>query len=166
MNHDNAITDVPCGAILIGERHRKDMGDLEALAGSIAQEGLLQPIGITEDNLLVFGERRLLAVRDVLKRPTISARVVRVSSILAGEFAENEVRKNFTLSERDAIRRAIESQIPERRGRRKPGQLSGIEGSKKPGRSRRERLDSPITGLRTRGHGCGQRQPRTGGRDG
>jgi hypothetical protein len=118
VNHDNAITDVPCGSILIGERHRKDMGDLGGLAASIAQEGLLQPIGITEDNVLVFGERRLLAIRDVLKRSTISARLVRVSSILAGEFAENEVRKNFTPSERAAIAKAIQTGIGNRKGQR------------------------------------------------
>lgn len=118
MSHDNAITDVPCDAIEIGERHRKEMGDLGGLAASIAQEGLLQPIGITEDNLLVFGERRLLAVRDVLRRPSIAARIVRVSSILAGEFAENEVRKDFTPSERAAIGKAIEAGIGNRQGQR------------------------------------------------
>ena len=117
MNHGNAIMDVPCDAIRIGERHRKDMGDLDALAASIAQEGLLQPIGVTDDNVLVFGERRLLAVRDLLKRPTIPARVVHVSSILAGEFAENEIRKDFTPSERAAIGKALEDTLGERRGR-------------------------------------------------
>ena len=46
------------------------MGDLEGLARSIEEVGLLQPIGITEDGELVFGERRLLAVRDILWRET------------------------------------------------------------------------------------------------
>ncbi len=127
MNHDNAIMDVPCDAIRIGERHRKDMGDLEALAASIAQEGLLQPIGITEDNILVFGERRLLAVRDLLKRPIIPARVVRVSSILAGEFAENEIRKDFTPSERAGIAKAIEKGIGNRQGQRTDIELPEVE---------------------------------------
>ena len=54
--------EVKISEIKIGDRFRRDMGDLEGLAVSIATEGLLQPIGITEDNLLVFGERRLLAV--------------------------------------------------------------------------------------------------------
>jgi hypothetical protein len=116
--HALTITDVPCDVIHIGERHRKDMGDLDALASSIAREGLLQPIGITEENELVFGERRLMAVRDLLEWPTIAARVVRVSSILAGEFAENEVRKDFTLSERVAIGKAIEAEIGNRQGQR------------------------------------------------
>src|SRR5687768_1117393 len=94
--------------IKIGHRHRKDMGDLTALAESIRQEGLLQPIGVTGTLELVFGARRLLAYRDLLKRKSIPARIVDVTSILAGEYAENEVRKDFTPSERVAVARAIE----------------------------------------------------------
>ena len=39
------------------------MGDLTTLAGSIRQEGLLQPLGVTGRLELVFGERRIRAVR-------------------------------------------------------------------------------------------------------
>jgi ParB family chromosome partitioning protein len=42
------------------------MGDLSALAASIAEVGLLQPIGVSADGELVFGERRLRACRDLL----------------------------------------------------------------------------------------------------
>jgi ParB-like chromosome segregation protein Spo0J len=115
--HALAIGEVACDSIRVSDRHRRDMGDLESLAVSIATEGLLQPIGITEDNVLVFGERRLLAVRDILKRATIAARVVQVSSIAAGEYAENEIRKDFTSSERVAIGKALEETLGERRGR-------------------------------------------------
>jgi hypothetical protein len=118
VNHAQEIIEIPCDQIRIGERHRKDMGDLGVLAASIATEGLLQPVGITEENLLVFGERRLRAVRDVLKQATIAARLVRVSSILAGEYAENEIRKDFTPSERVAIGKAIEAEIGNRQGQR------------------------------------------------
>ena len=111
------LREIPCDAVQIADRHRLDMGDLEVLATSIATEGLLQPIGVTEENTLVFGERRLLAVRDILREPTIVARVVHVSSILAGEYAENEIRKEFTPSERVEIGKALEAQLGERRGR-------------------------------------------------
>lgn len=47
--------------IKVGNRHRKDMGDLTSLADSIKEKGLLQPIGVTEKLELVFGERRRLA---------------------------------------------------------------------------------------------------------
>jgi len=48
-----------------------------------------------------------------------------VSSILRGEFAENEVRKDFTPSERVAIAKAIEKQIGKRQGQRTDKQLRG-----------------------------------------
>ena len=104
--------------IKVGSRHRKDMGDLTALADSIREEGLLQPIGVTETMQLVFGERRLQATRDILKKKTILARIVDVRSIIQGEYAENEIRKDFTPSERVAIAKAIERQIGNRRGQR------------------------------------------------
>ena len=107
----------------MGSRHRKDMGDLTTLAESIRQEGLLQPIGVTDRLELVFGERRLRAVRDILKKKTILARIVDVTSILAGEYHENEISKDFTPSERVAIAKAIEQQIGNRRGQRRTGNV-------------------------------------------
>jgi ParB family chromosome partitioning protein len=112
------LSEIKITDIKVGQRHRRDMGDLTTLAESIRQEGLLQPIGVTDRLELVFGERRLLAYRDILKRKTILARIVSVSSILAGEYHENEVRKDFTPSERVAIAKAIEQQIGNRRGQR------------------------------------------------
>ena len=99
--------------IKIGKRHRKDMGDLTSLADSIRQVGLLQPIGVTDKFRLVFGERRLRAQRDVLKKKTILTRIINVSSIVSGEYAENEIRKDFTPSERVAIAQAIEKLKPQ-----------------------------------------------------
>jgi ParB-like chromosome segregation protein Spo0J len=104
--------------IRIGRRHRKDHGDLQLLADSIALVGLLQPIGISEDRELVFGERRLLACRDILGWSEIPARTVDVRSIVEGEFHENEVRKDFTPSERVAIERTINAELERRQGAR------------------------------------------------
>ena len=109
---------VPVASVVVGERHRRDMGNLDALAQSIRDEGLLQPIGITSDNHLVFGERRLRACADILGWTEIEARVVAVSSIAAGEYAENEVRKDFTPSERVAITDAVRAEIGNRQGQR------------------------------------------------
>jgi ParB-like chromosome segregation protein Spo0J len=118
MTCNLTLCEIDCDSVQVTNRHRRDMGDLELLATSIATEGLLQPIGVTEDNVLVFGERRLLAVRDILRRPTIPALLVNVSSIVAGEYAENEVRKDFTASERVAIGKALEAEIGSRKGQR------------------------------------------------
>ena len=89
--------------IRVGDRHRKDFGDLDPLAASIAELGLLQPIGITPDHLLVFGLLRFLVCRDKLGWETIPARVIDLKSVLEGEFAENALRKDWTVSEKLAI---------------------------------------------------------------
>ena len=104
--------------IKVGTRHRKDMGDLTSLAESIRQDGFLQPIGVTDKLELIFGERRLQAHKDILKKKTILARIIDVKSIISGEFAENEIRKDFTPSERVAIAKAIERQFGNRQGQR------------------------------------------------
>lgn len=105
-------------AIQIGERHRTEMGDIEGLARSIEALGLLQPIGITYDNVLIFGERRLRACRDILGWTEIDTRVIDMPRIVVGENAENEVRKDFTPSERVAIAQAITEELGNRRGQR------------------------------------------------
>ncbi|GAA1576607.1 hypothetical protein D3229_08335 [Leucobacter aridicollis] len=50
-------------SIWAGRRHREDYGDLHALVESIARDGLLQPITITPDGMLICGARRLAAIR-------------------------------------------------------------------------------------------------------
>jgi ParB-like chromosome segregation protein Spo0J len=50
-------------SIVIGKRHRTDLGDIDALARSIAEVGLLHPIVIRADGKLVAGERRLEACK-------------------------------------------------------------------------------------------------------
>ena len=47
--------------IIVGTRHRRDMGDLASLSRSIADVGLLHPIVVTPDSRLIAGERRLRA---------------------------------------------------------------------------------------------------------
>jgi ParB/RepB/Spo0J family partition protein len=117
------LKDIRINDIKVCHRHRRDMGDLKSLADSIRQEGLLQPVGVTDRLELVLGERRLLACRDLLKQKTILARMVNVSSIVAGEYAENEIRKDFTPSERVAIAKAVERQIGNRQGQRTDREL-------------------------------------------
>jgi ParB/RepB/Spo0J family partition protein len=117
------LNEIKIAEISVGSRHRKEMGDLKSLAESIRQEGMLQPIGVTEDFQLVFGERRLRAMKDILKKRTILAHIVDVTSIINGEYAENVVRKDFTASERVAIGRSIERRLGNRQGQRTDKQL-------------------------------------------
>ncbi len=50
-------------SIWAGHRHREDYGDLDSLVASIMRDGLLQPITITPDGMLICGARRLAAIR-------------------------------------------------------------------------------------------------------
>ncbi|WP_341783127.1 ParB/RepB/Spo0J family partition protein [Leucobacter weissii] len=52
-------------AIVVGNRHRKDYGDIAPLVESIRRNGLLQPITITLDGYLICGARRLAAIRQL-----------------------------------------------------------------------------------------------------
>jgi ParB/RepB/Spo0J family partition protein len=94
-------------SIKIGKRHRRDMGDIDALAKSISEIGLLHPIVVTKDKTLVAGERRLAACKQ-LGWTDVRVTVVDLDKITRGEFAENAIRKDFVPSEIDAIRRALE----------------------------------------------------------
>ncbi|UNM17304.1 ParB N-terminal domain-containing protein [Pseudomonas sp. ArH3a] len=109
---------IQCQASLIkvANRFRKDFGDIESLAASISEIGLLQPIGIDSGYRLVFGERRLRACLS-LGWEKIPVRTVHLDSILQGELAENEFRKDFTPSERVAIGEAIELELQGRNHR-------------------------------------------------
>lgn len=101
--------------IKINNRFRKDYGDIESLAKSIEEIGLLHPIVINSDFELVCGGRRVEAMR-LLGREEIAARIIDIESVILGEYAENEVRKDFTDSERVAIARAIEESLQGRHG--------------------------------------------------
>jgi ParB family chromosome partitioning protein len=48
-------------SIVIGERHRRDVGDLTPLMDSLQRVGLLQPVTISPDGYLICGYRRLEA---------------------------------------------------------------------------------------------------------
>ncbi len=67
--------------IVIEEQARKECTNLEGLAASIREQGQLQPIIVTPrpdgQYLLAYGERRLRAIRDILKQDTILARIKR-----------------------------------------------------------------------------------------
>jgi N6-adenosine-specific RNA methylase IME4 len=93
--------------IKLGARHRRDLGDIESLARSISDVGLLHPIVVRSDDVLVAGERRLAAVRQ-LGWAEVPVTIIDLHEIVRGEFAENSQRKDFLPSEIDSIRRALE----------------------------------------------------------
>ena len=107
--------------ITVGKRHRVDLGDVAGLATSVKEHGLLHPIVIRPDGLLIAGERRLEACKSI-GMTQISVTVVDLADVVFGELAENSVRKDFLPSETVAIKRAVASLVatPEGRPKGKP----------------------------------------------
>jgi ParB family chromosome partitioning protein len=58
-----APSTMPVTAIRVGKRFRKDLGDIDALAASIEDIGLISPIAVTPDGKLLAGGRRLAAYK-------------------------------------------------------------------------------------------------------
>jgi hypothetical protein len=98
---------IPIEDVLVGSRHRRDLGNIAEFARSIEEVGLLHPIVIRPDGTLIAGERRLEAAK-ALGWESIPVNVVDLTEIVRGEFAENAMRKSFLPSEIDAIRRELE----------------------------------------------------------
>jgi ParB family chromosome partitioning protein len=103
MGNGNHIEfDWAVDAIVVGARHRKDLGDLTSLVESIDTHGLMQLITITPDGVLVCGARRLAAVKrlgwrtvHVWVRTGLSDRL----AALMAERDENVSHKEYTKGE-------------------------------------------------------------------
>ena len=117
------ITSLPVADIKVGSRHRRDLGDIDALAQNIAEVGLLHPIVVTPVGLLIAGERRLDAYQK-LGRERIPVTVLDLDQIVRGEYAENFFRKAFTPSEIADIADALE---PIERAKAKERRLNGLK---------------------------------------
>jgi ParB family chromosome partitioning protein len=102
---------VPLDEIQVGDRCRRDLGNLDELATSIREVGLLHPVVITPDKKLIAGGRRLEAVRK-LGWTEVPVRVVTgfedAALALQAERDENRCRKGFTPSEAAALGRKLE----------------------------------------------------------
>jgi ParB family chromosome partitioning protein len=121
-------TSLPVADIQVGNRHRREMGDIVALAENIADIGLLHPVVVTPAGQLIAGERRLRAYQH-LGRERIPATVLDLDQIVRGEIAENFARKAFTPSEyadiADALLPIEEAQAKERKAAGRGPEPSG-----------------------------------------
>jgi N6-adenosine-specific RNA methylase IME4 len=122
--------------IIVGKRHRRDLGDIAGLAASMAEPGLLQPIVIRPDGTLIAGERRLRAA-ELLGWRKIPVTVVDLDAVVKGEYAENAYRKNFLPSEIDSIRRDME---PLEKAAAKERMLAGRPSGKFPEGQTRDKI--------------------------
>ena len=120
--------------ISVGHRHRRDYGDIGALARNIEFIGLLHPVVITPDGRLIAGARRIRAFKE-LGRDKIPVTVVDIEKIALGEYAENVERKDFTYAEAVKIWRAVRS-IEEKAAKERQRTGKGVGGSGGRGRKK------------------------------
>lgn len=96
--------------ITIRRRHRKDAGDVAALAESMRTVGLLHPVVVSRDGILIAGERRIEAAKqlgwDVIPS-TVATDLDDALSLLRAERDENTQRKDFAPSEAVAVARDL-----------------------------------------------------------
>jgi ParB family chromosome partitioning protein len=116
------LKNIDVDGIRVGKRFRQHLGDIEGLAGSMAEHGLLHPVLVNPQHDLIAGRRRLEAARRLGWR-TIPARVLDLDAVTA-EYAENLYREDLRPSEVWAIVEFEQNRT--RRGRpRKNGPTSG-----------------------------------------
>lgn len=134
-------------AITVGPRHRTDFGDIEELAASIAREGLLQPITITPEGVLVCGARRLTAIKqlgwhkvNVWVRSGISDKL----GHLLAEQDENTLHKPLTQQEAAALYRELKQLLAEDAERRDAATRFSSE--YQPGKNGRAKFAPPSLG--------------------
>ena len=117
--------------IVVGDRIRKDFGDIAELADDIRENGLINPPVVNKEYQLLAGERRLRACK-LLGWPQIEVRMMDTRDAeheLNIEISENDVRKGFTKSERvDYIRRLLRIEQAKAKERMSEGG-KGVENS-------------------------------------
>lgn len=128
---------LPVTNVIVGDRHRKDLGEIDKLVASIRTVGLLHPIVVDDKHRLVAGQRRLEAwTRLHDGREPIPAHVVGTLTDLLRALAEqdeNTCRKDFMPSEAVALGLALEAiERPKADARREDGNRRGGVGGKLP----------------------------------
>lgn len=112
--------------IIVSDRIRKDLGDIQDLASDIETNGLINPIVVNKDNRLLAGERRLEAVKSLgwEEVPVTVMETVGPAQELSIEISENEARKEFSRAERaDYMRRILENEKARAEERKKNTQF-------------------------------------------
>lgn len=87
---------VAIDSIKVENRFRAELGDLSDLKASLKLLGLLQPVGVTKDNRLIYGGRRLQSAKE-LGWHVIPARICDYDNLKAelAEHEENLQRENL-----------------------------------------------------------------------
>lgn len=130
-NRGHIELDRDIDSIVVGIRHRTDMGDIEDLMRSIEEVGLLQPITITPDGVLVCGARRLEALRRLGERTLkvwVRSGISDQLSHLLAQQDENQKRKPLTPLEAETLFREVKKLIAEDNAQRQAATRFGAIG--------------------------------------
>jgi len=94
------------GDILVGSRYREEMGDISALADSIAKYGLFHPVVVDDQNRLIAGGRRIEACNMLgwKEIPVTLFGELSDKQLKEIEFEENIQRKDLTEIEKSKVR--------------------------------------------------------------
>ena len=114
--------------VIVGDRVRKDFGNLDELANSIREVGLIQPLVIArQDNKLIAGERRLRALRKIGVKDLVHAAhfiyndEVDELKIQAMEIEENVKRQNLSWQETIIAKKRLLELMQKIHGVARPG---------------------------------------------
>lgn len=140
--------DRAASTIVVGERHRRDPGDLTVLMDSMKRVGLLQPVTITPDGYLICGYRRLEAAKKlgwntlrVWVRSGISDELTR----LLAERDENVTHKPLSNIEAAHLYDEMKALLREDAARRKEATQFRHENGKTAGRDGGSESEPPGT---------------------
>lgn len=120
---------IPLSVIEIGERDREDLGDIGDLAESIRAVGLLHPVVVTAEHVLIAGRRRLAAVERLGwdEVPVTVADLETARDLLRAEADENTCRKSLSPVEASKARERRARVLSEdaKKRQKKAGQTHG-----------------------------------------
>jgi DNA modification methylase len=139
--------------IKIGERIRKDLGNIEELAQSINEIGLINPVVISENNELIAGFRRLQALK-MMGRDVVECRIMPLDS--KTEIDENNVRKEFTVSERVQAALVLEERERQLARERQGVRTDLITGAKRDTQEKRDPVRTSDIVAQKTGFGSGR----------
>lgn len=118
---EQTVAQFPIESLVLGRSYRRELGDLTDLTTSIQTLGLLCPIVITSDGVLISGRRRLEVMRQ-LGHATVPVWIAsEVSDKLRTLLAiqdDNFLHKHFTTTEKAALYAEYKTLLTEENARR------------------------------------------------
>jgi len=122
LENESDLPTIEVDKVIVTERFREDLGDLEPLKQSVKRLGFLHPIGVTEDNRLVYGRRRLEVAKQLgLHRiPCVIVHLGEFEQKVA-ELEEDLRRKNLSWVEEVKAKAELDRLLREINGEQKPG---------------------------------------------